>query len=290
MKGNDDYAGVVEDMDPCNVLTAESGGGKISERWLLDSGCTYHMCPRREWFNTYKTVEGGSVRMGNDSVCQIVGVGNVRMMMYDRQERTLSNIRHVLDLTKNLLSLRALEVQGCKFIGEGGGVTVTRGSVMILKGERVRNLYSMIGSVIVGDASAAAAEKGDTTRLWHMCLGHMSEKGLQVLHGKGVLPGIKSCKLDFCEFCIMGRQRRASFSTSKSKTMGLLDLIHTDVWRPSLVLSVGGARYYVTFIDDHSRKLWVYILKQKSEVFSEVQRMEGHGGESKGAKGESLVV
>ena len=167
--------------------------------------------------------------MGNDSVCKIMEVDNVRMMMYDGQERTLSNIRHVLDLTKNLLSLGALEAQGCKFTGEGGGVTVTRGSVTVLKGERVRNLYSMIGSVIVGDASTTATEKGDTTKLWHMRLGHMSEKGLQVLHGKGVLPGIKSCKLDIFEFCIMGRQRRASFSTSKSKTMEMLDLIHTDV-------------------------------------------------------------
>ena len=101
---------MVEDTtDPCNVLTAESGGGKFSERWLLDSGCTYHMCPRREWFDTYKTVDGGSVRMGNDSVCQIIGIGNVRMMMHDGQERTLSNVRHVPDLTKNLLSLGALE-------------------------------------------------------------------------------------------------------------------------------------------------------------------------------------
>ena len=125
--------------------------------------------------------------MGNDSVCQIVGVGNVRMMMHDGHEMTLSNVRHVPDLTKNLLSLGALEAQGCKFIGEGGGVTVTRGSITVLKGERVRNLYSLIGSVIVGEVSSASAEKEDTTRLWHMRLGHMSEKGLQVLHGKGML-------------------------------------------------------------------------------------------------------
>ena len=73
--------------------------------------------------------------MGNDSVCQIVGIGDVRMTMYDGQERTLSNVRHVPDLKKNLLSLGALEAQGCRFIGEGGGVTVIKGAITILKGK-----------------------------------------------------------------------------------------------------------------------------------------------------------
>ena len=65
----------------------------------------------------------------------------------------------------------------------------------------------------------------------------------------------------------MGRQRKVTFSTSQHKTKSLLDLIHTDVWEPSPVVLIRGARYYVTFIDDFSRKVWVYFLKQKSEVF-----------------------
>ena len=31
--------------------------------------------------------------------------------------------------------------------------------------------------------------------------------------------------------------------------------------------SHGGARYFITFIDDFSRKVWVYVLKHKSEAF-----------------------
>jgi len=48
--GKTNQAGVVEeaDEDSCDVLTAESGKGKYSDAWLLDSGCTYHMCPKRE--------------------------------------------------------------------------------------------------------------------------------------------------------------------------------------------------------------------------------------------------
>ena len=83
----------------------------------------------------------------------------------------------------------------------------------------------------------------------------------------------------------MSRQRRVAFSTSQHKTKGLLDLIHTDVWGPSLGSSIGGARYYVTFIDYFSRKVRVYFLKQKSEVFQKF-----NDGKSDRAEGESFEI
>ena len=43
--------------------------------------------------------------------------------------------------------------------------------------------------------------------------------------------------------------------------------MHSDVWGPTRESSLGGSMYYVTFIDDFSRKVWVYFMKQKSEVF-----------------------
>ena len=60
----------------------------------------------------------------------------------------------------------------------------------ILKGERTINLYKLIGSIVIGDTSAVT-EKEDTTRLWRMRLGHMSERDLQTLHNKDALLGIK---------------------------------------------------------------------------------------------------
>jgi len=87
------------------------------------------------------------------------------------------------------------------------------------------------------------------------------------MHKRSALPGIKYYKLDLCKFCIMDRQCRVAFFTSQHKTKGLLDLIHTDVRGPSPLASIEGARYYVTFIDDFSNKVWVYFLNQKSKVF-----------------------
>ena len=82
--GKLNQAGVVEeaDEDSCDVWTAESGKGKYSDAWLLDSVCTYHMCPKREWFSTYK-LDGGSVLMCNDAVCKTVGIDNIRMSIFD---------------------------------------------------------------------------------------------------------------------------------------------------------------------------------------------------------------
>ena len=43
--------------------------------------------------------------------------------------------------------------------------------------------------------------------------------------------------------------------------------MHSDVWGPAQVSSLGGSHYYVIFIDDSTRKTWVYYLKQKFDVF-----------------------
>ena len=112
--------------------------------------------------------------MGNNVVCKTIGIGNIHMRMFKGHVRTLTNVRHIPDLKNNFLLLGALEARGCKFSGADGGIKVTKGSMTILKGEQIANLYKLTGSIIVGDA-LAATEKEDITRLWHMCLGHLSE-------------------------------------------------------------------------------------------------------------------
>ena len=48
----------------------------------------------------------------------------------------------------------------------------------------------------------------DNTVLWHMRLGHMSERGMVELHKRNLLKGIKTCKLNFCKYCVLGKQNR----------------------------------------------------------------------------------
>ena len=109
--------------------------------------------------------------------------------------------------------------------------------------------------------------------LWHKRLGHMSEKGLKNLVGKILLLGLKYYELDLCEHCIYGRQRRVSFMRgSHERKKNLLELVHSDVFGPVNVKSLGGASYFVTFIHDASRKVWAYPMKGKDEVFEIFQK------------------
>ena len=94
-----------------------------------------------------------------------------------------------------------------------------------------------------------------------MQLGHMGERGMTMLSKQGLLGGQKTVKLDFCEDCVFGKQHRVKFSTAIHRTKGTLDYVHSDLWGPSRVVSKGGSHYMLTFIDDFSRKVWVFILK-----------------------------
>lgn len=70
-----------------------------------------------------------------------------------------------------------------------------------------------------------------------------------------------------CEGCLLGKQPRKSFpKVSESRASRPLQLIHTDVCGPITPCYFGKNKYFVLFIDDFSRKTWVYFLKEKSEV------------------------
>ena len=101
-----------------------------------------------------------------------------------------------------------------------------------------------------------------------MRLKHMSELGLAELSKRGLLDGRSINKLDFCEHCVFGKHKRVKFNTSSHTSKGIIDYVHSDLWGPSCKPSLGGARYMLTIIDDYSRKVRPYFLKDKSEAFS----------------------
>ena len=70
-----------------------------------------------------------------------------------------------------------------------------------------------------------------------------------------------------CEACISGKNHKVPFVKESWRAKFPLKLVHTDVCGPMNILSVGGNKYFLTFIDDFSSKTWIYILKSKDEVF-----------------------
>jgi hypothetical protein len=114
----------------------------------------------------------------------------------------------------------------------------------------------------------ASEDASEFVLLWHQHLGPMSEKGLKVLVDCKSLPSLKFLNLNFCKYCVFGKQCRQKFKAGRHTSKGILDYIHSYVWGPSPTISLGGSSYFVTFIDDYSRKVWVYLLKRKDDVFN----------------------
>jgi hypothetical protein len=96
---------------------------------------------------------------------------------------------------------------------------------------------------------------GEKVMLWHQILGHIREKGLQLLHSKGMVEGMSNFSLDFdfSEHCVYGKQNRVRFPSGAMREEGILQLVHSDVFGPMSVSSLGKYMYYVSFIDDFSR-------------------------------------
>ncbi|KAH9800324.1 hypothetical protein KPL71_000620 [Citrus sinensis] len=239
-----------------------------SDEWILDSGCTYHMCPNKGWFSNFKELDGGVVFMGNDNACKTMGIGTIQLKNHDGSIQVLTDVRYVPSLKKNLISLGVLESKGLTITLRDGLLKVVAGALTVMKGTRRNNLYYFQGSTVIGSASIVSGKDADleATKLWHMRLGHTGEKALQTLAKQGLLKGTNSCKLEFCEHCVLGKQTRVKFGSAIHDTKGILDYVHSDVWGLTKTASLGGMHYFVTFVDDYSRKVWVYLMKNKNEV------------------------
>ena len=128
------------------VVTSEYKGG---DSWILDSGCSRHITFNSRFFSTYQKVDGRKVTMGNEASCPIVGIGDVKIVMFDGVERTLTGVLHVPGMNKNIISLSILDKEGFKCIGEGGVLKVGKGPNLFLKGSINDGVYMLLGSTLI---------------------------------------------------------------------------------------------------------------------------------------------
>ena len=79
------------------------------------------------------------------------------------------------------------------------------------------------------------------------------------MHSKGMVKVLPDCSsgFDLREHCIYGKQNHVSFPRKYIREKKILELVHNDVFGPVSVPSLGGSRYYVSFIDDFSRMTWI---------------------------------
>ncbi|KAG8496956.1 hypothetical protein CXB51_008162 [Gossypium anomalum] len=220
---NSGEADVVEDYSDGELLVASVNNSKVSEEWILDSGCTFHMSLNQDWFTTYETVSEGVVLMGNNASCKIASVGTIKVKMFDGVVRTPSDVRHIPELKRNLISLSTLDSKGYRYTAESGGSTVTGDATVAFSSNSVRRI--------------------------------------------DFIQECRHLKTSLKDNLPRGRKNLAPRAYEGIRNMkGTLEYIHSDLLGPSRVPSRGGANYMLTFIDDLSRKVWAFFLKQKSDI------------------------
>jgi len=86
--------------------------------------------------------------MKNDIACQMIGISTVRIKMFNGVVRDLTDVRYVSQVKKNIISVRTVESKGLKVTLENIILKVTKGSLVVMKGIRDRNLYYLKDSTV----------------------------------------------------------------------------------------------------------------------------------------------
>ncbi|GKB05788.1 ribonuclease H-like domain-containing protein [Tanacetum coccineum] len=102
---------------------------------------------------------------------------------------------------------------------------------------------------------------------WHQRLGHSGDDVLRSLVSRNFISYNKEKSPHVCHACQLGKHVKLPFSSSTSIVSSCFEIIHSDIWT-SPIISTGGFKYYVIFLDHFSHYLWINPLRTKFEVFA----------------------
>ena len=259
---NNDVAVVKSDSELIVVGSDDVCYASTDQDWIIDSGASFHVTPHKNLFSSYSEGDYGEARMGNNGTSKIIAVGDVRLKSKTGQMLNLKNVRHIPDFRLNLISTGTLDDEGYFSLFGRGQWKLTKDDNVIARGTRDGNLYK---SCFSKDSDVCLVE--NSINLWHKRLAHMSDKYLHILSKKNILPKFDDKQVGNCSHCIFGKQHRGAFNKTSVRKKSVLELVYSDVCGPMKVSTLGGCVYFVSFIDDYSRKLWTYAIKTKDQVF-----------------------
>ncbi|CAA7059283.1 unnamed protein product [Microthlaspi erraticum] len=256
---------IIEKLVYSEALSVNDQDSK--EQWVIDSGCTYHMTSRRDWFSEFNENVSTLILLGDDHIVETKGCGSIKLKTNGGSIRVLNNVRYVPNLRRNLISTGTLDKLGYTHEGKDGVVSFYKNKKFALRGVLKNGLYILDGRTVVSESCNAEVTKAKTD-LWHSRLGHMSLNNMKILSGKGLLEKNDVKDLSFCENCVMGKSKKLSFNVGKHNTKDALDYVHADLWgSPNVTPSLSGKQYFLSIIDDKTRKVWLMFLKTKDETF-----------------------
>uniref|UniRef100_A0A2N9HBR3 CCHC-type domain-containing protein n=1 Tax=Fagus sylvatica TaxID=28930 RepID=A0A2N9HBR3_FAGSY len=149
---------------------------EIVAMWY-DSGATIHVCNNKMLFKEY--VEAGNgleVLMGNHNIAKVLGTGTVELILSSGKKLKLTNVYHVLDIKKNLVSASLLSKNGVKDVLESDKLILSKFGVFVGKGYSCNGMYKL--SLIINKNDVGCAYIVDSSLLWHARLGHLNFKVL----------------------------------------------------------------------------------------------------------------
>ena len=275
------------------VYVSGFSANTASERsmWLIDSGASSHMCCERDMFDTFEQITPINIYVGNDATIKAVGKGTVRMTTYVQEDGKtvaipgrLSEVLYVPELAKNLFAVSAAAARGLTVQFDEGGCKIKRTTgdcATVAVGVKQDNLYKMVCTVMRQRESAHVAAGGSVSEdVWHKRFGHLSTSNIKMLKDGNLVTGLEMVqdaqeqRIRVCEPCLQGKQHRTPFPTGGgTRASQPLQLVHSDVVCIG-TRSFGGAKYYVCFVDDYTRKIWAYPMRSKDEVFSKFQEFK----------------
>ncbi|KAL0377901.1 UNVERIFIED_CONTAM: Retrovirus-related Pol polyprotein from transposon RE1 [Sesamum radiatum] len=247
--------------------------------WIVDSGCSNHMTGDKEKLKNVSKYTGSRVVVTADnSKLPIAHVGNtVVSPQYNESEVPLKDVFHVPGMKKNLLSVAQLTSSGHIVLFGPQDVKVYRNVEIlgepVMMGRRMESVYVMSAETAYVDK----ARRNETADLWHMRLSHVSYSKLDTMMKKSMLKGLPKLEVrsdTVCAGCQYGKAHQLPYEESNFRTKEPLELIHSDVFGPVRQVSIGGMKYMVTFIDDFSRYVWVYFMKNKSETLTKFKEFK----------------
>lgn len=232
----------------------------VSNDWYLDSGASNHVTPKSSWLHNQRKSSISSITIANGDALNVTNAGDCNLTINDFNVK-INNVVHVPDSDVNLLSVSKIAENGNTIMFKDDICKVyTPNDELIAETKAVNGVYKFKSD---GVKTMYAGEKPDDFMTWHRRLGHLNCSDLNKMKN-GVVDGVyfdeKITKIDFCQACIEAKQTRAPFGTSASKSENLLELIHSDLCGPMENTSVGGAKYFITYIDDFSRKIFMFIF------------------------------
>jgi hypothetical protein len=245
----------------CSVLLVLPG---TSSPWLFDFTCCNHMTPHPTSFTTSAPLPHFSlIRTADGSTMNVKNIGTI-----STPSLSLPEVFNVPELSFNLISVGQLCELGYRLVFYLSSVHVQdpRTNQTLGTERRIGRMFKLSSLRLpTASISAAVSLSLSSLALWHSRLGHASASRVQLLASKGLLGSVSSSSFD-CISCQLGKQPALPFNNSESHATASFDLIHYDVWGPSLVASMSGSRYFIIFVDDFSRYTWVFLMKSCSEL------------------------